>query len=70
MGRKADLPPEVLVRIRALRDSGMSLRAMAERLLADGIPTAHGGKTWHASTVKAVLESRTAKTASQPQKRS
>jgi hypothetical protein len=33
-----------------------SLRAIAERLNADAVATAHGGRRWYASTVRAVLE--------------
>ncbi|MGM0931100.1 MAG: recombinase family protein [Actinomycetota bacterium] len=42
----------------------MSLRKIAEALTAEGTPTAMG-KAWHASTVKAVLESVTLRRALQ-----
>lgn len=45
----------MLVVIAALRASGLTYRAVAERLNAWGVPTAQGGRTWHASTVRAVL---------------
>lgn len=60
MGRRPELPLTVRTQIQAMRKSGLSLRAIAEQLRAEGVPTAHGGKTWHASTVKAVLESKSA----------
>jgi hypothetical protein len=44
-------------RIVAERDSGWSLRAIADGLNVKGVPTAHGGARWHASTVRAVLAS-------------
>jgi DNA invertase Pin-like site-specific DNA recombinase len=48
------LPPEVLVRMRALRGSGASLRTIADSLNDLGIPAARGGK-WHAKTVRSAL---------------
>lgn len=41
--------------IREQRAAGLSLREIANRLNADGVPTKKGGK-WYASTVKYVLE--------------
>lgn len=38
-------------RCKALRAQGLTLRQVAERLNAEGIPTKRGGK-WHASTVR------------------
>jgi len=32
------------------------MRAIAERLNDEGVPTARGGKRWHASTVRVVQE--------------
>jgi hypothetical protein len=39
-----------------LRAEGLTLRAIADRLTAEGIPTARGGM-WAAATVRAVLNS-------------
>lgn len=55
LGRPSTLPLDVVGRVVALRASGASLRAIADRLTADGIPTSHGGAKWHASTVRKVL---------------
>jgi len=60
LGRKRELAEELVHRIAAMRSSGESLRAIAAVLQAEGIPTAHGGSTWHASTIRAVLNSHTA----------
>jgi len=57
VGRPRTLPAEVRQRIAERRAAGLSLRAIAAELNADQVPTAQGGRAWHASTVKAVLES-------------
>jgi DNA invertase Pin-like site-specific DNA recombinase len=57
LGRPRTLADEVVKRIRRMREDGMSLRAIAAKLDADGVSTAHGGRQWHASTVRAVLRS-------------
>jgi DNA invertase Pin-like site-specific DNA recombinase len=41
--------------IRRERTAGRSYRMIAERLNAKGVPTAHGGRSWHASTVRAIV---------------
>ena len=41
-------------RIEAMHAQGFSLREIAQRLTAEGIPTRRGGQ-WHASTVRGVL---------------
>ena len=55
LGRPATLPDEVREDIRQARRRGSSYRRIAEDLNSRGIPTAHGGARWHASTVQAVL---------------
>jgi DNA invertase Pin-like site-specific DNA recombinase len=57
LGRPRSLPDEVRGRITAERGEGRTLRAIAEALNADAVATAHGGKQWHASTVRQVLAS-------------
>lgn len=56
LGRPSSVPNDVVRRIRRERDSGRSLREIADRLTDDAIPTGQGGKRWYASTVSAVLE--------------
>jgi DNA invertase Pin-like site-specific DNA recombinase len=56
LGRPRSLPAEVVDRIAVERARGRSLRAIADGLNDDEVPTGHGGKKWHASTVKAVVE--------------
>jgi len=57
IGRPRSLPLVVVDRIVAARAAGRSLRAIADELNADGVPTAHGGSLWYASTVRTVLAS-------------
>jgi DNA invertase Pin-like site-specific DNA recombinase len=57
VGRPRTLPAAVRERIAQRRADGLSLRAIAAELNGDQVPTAQGGKAWHASTVKAVLDS-------------
>jgi DNA invertase Pin-like site-specific DNA recombinase len=66
MGRAAALPMEVMLRIHADRERGLSLRKIADALTVESVPTATG-KAWYASTVKAVLESVTLARALQEQ---
>jgi hypothetical protein len=54
-GRPPAVVPDVAQRIRDSRAAGLSLRQIADRLNADGTPTAHGGARWWASTVRSVL---------------
>jgi DNA invertase Pin-like site-specific DNA recombinase len=55
-GPRSPLPAETVARITALHGEGLSLRGIANRLIAEGIPTAKGGQ-WAAATVRAVLNS-------------
>ncbi len=55
LGRPSQLPSPVVARIVAERAAGASLRAIATALTLEGVPTAHNGSSWHASTVSKVL---------------
>lgn len=54
MGRRSVLPAETVERIEAERAAGLSMAKIAEKLNAEGVPTATG-RTWHASTIRQVL---------------
>lgn len=54
LGRPSTLPTEVVERIVRERDAGTGWQKIANGLMADGIPTARGGQTWHTSTVRKV----------------
>ncbi|HTU78351.1 MAG TPA: recombinase family protein [Solirubrobacteraceae bacterium] len=47
--------PELAERIRALRDAGESLHAIADLLNDEGVPTPRGGESWRPSSVQAAL---------------
>jgi ribosomal protein L13E len=55
-GRPCSLPARVVQRIRAEYGRGLSLGEIARLLDAENVPTAHGGRRWWPSTVRAVLE--------------
>jgi DNA invertase Pin-like site-specific DNA recombinase len=55
LGRPATMPDETRARIRALRNSGVTLQGVADTLNAEGIPTARGGLKWYASTVQKAI---------------
>ncbi len=55
-GRPRLMPDDVVARILNERAGGLSLAKIADGLNADGVPTAHGGSAWHASTVKRVCD--------------
>jgi len=55
LGRPKAVPTDVVSRILSDRQTGRGLTAIAEQLNEEGVPTAHGGARWYASTVRAVL---------------
>jgi DNA invertase Pin-like site-specific DNA recombinase len=57
LGRPRAVPAEVASRILSARRAGATLRAIAEALNDDGVPTVNGGRSWYASTVAGVLRS-------------
>lgn len=66
LGRPRSLPQSVVRRVIQLRASGRTLAAIADELNARGVPTAQGGRAWHASTIAKVLASRAADGGEQP----
>jgi DNA invertase Pin-like site-specific DNA recombinase len=55
LGRRRELADAIVARIVAERTAGSTLAAIAERLTAEQVPTAHGGARWWPSTVRAVV---------------
>jgi len=66
LGRPRTASPEAVDRARDLRAAGLSYAACAERLAAEGLPTAHGAATWYPSTVRKVLLSAARARAAEP----
>lgn len=58
LGRPRVVSPTTAQTIGRWRRAGASWAAIAGALNDQGVPTAHGGKKWHASTVRQVHESR------------
>jgi len=56
-GRPVSLPDSVVRRIVRARSRGMTLRAIADMLNRDGVPTGQGGAKWWPETVRGVLRS-------------
>lgn len=59
IGRPRVMNEATRSRVLALRAEGLSMGKIADRLNGDAVPTAHGGRKWHASTVKRVLDTAT-----------
>lgn len=55
MGRPRVLSDDTVARIRELRADGLSLQKIADRMMDEGVLTAHGGAKWHPSTIRRVL---------------
>lgn len=47
--------PELVAKIETMRAEGLSLRAIADRLSAEGVPTLRGASVWQVSAVQAAL---------------
>ncbi|MGH3117194.1 MAG: recombinase family protein [Gaiellales bacterium] len=61
LGRPPSLDDTIRQRIRRQRSRGRTLAAIADELNADAVPTVHGGRRWHVSTIQAVLRTRRGK---------
>jgi len=55
LGTPPAISEELAARIRAMRAGGATLRAIAEALNAEGVPTSRGGAVWRPSSLQAVL---------------
>ncbi len=64
LGRPPVLSQELVDRVVHDRARGMALKAIADALSEDGIPTARGGACWYPSTIRAILEGQAAGTTS------
>lgn len=57
LGRPRAIDPKLLARIVKQRQKGLSLRAIAQGLNEDGVPTVRGGRCWHPATIRGLLDS-------------
>jgi DNA invertase Pin-like site-specific DNA recombinase len=57
LGRPRQLPDEILTWVELNRNAGWTLRAIADDLNNERVPTAQGGSQWWPSTVAGVLRS-------------
>jgi DNA invertase Pin-like site-specific DNA recombinase len=55
VGRPSAVPPAIERRIVQARRDGQSVYAITQALNTDKVPTAHGGRRWHLSTVARIL---------------
>jgi DNA invertase Pin-like site-specific DNA recombinase len=55
LGASPALPLEVTRRIIRERGIGRTFQAIADGLMADGVPTARGKHRWYPTTIKAVV---------------
>jgi len=56
LGRPTAMPTRTASRIGALSRNGESLSGIARLLNSEVVPTAHGGRRWYPSTVRAVIQ--------------
>ena len=54
LGRPRILPDDVVERIVASRESGLTWKAIAQDLNEGGVPTAQAGREWYPATVRSV----------------
>lgn len=59
LGRPRSIPDMTINRIMELRAAGVSYRALADHLNAEGVPTGQGGR-WHAASLCRAVKSREA----------
>lgn len=57
IGRPVRMEPEIRAKVKWLRDSGLSLAKVADRLNDENVPTVVPGAKWHIATVRKVLAS-------------
>jgi DNA invertase Pin-like site-specific DNA recombinase len=54
LGRRPSVPDDVRERIIAARAAGRTLRAIADELNAEQVPTGQGARRWHPETVRGI----------------
>jgi len=54
-GRPSSTPEEIAVRIRQMREHGLTLQAICDALNREGVPTPRGGALWRPTSLRAIL---------------
>jgi DNA invertase Pin-like site-specific DNA recombinase len=55
LGRPQSISPKLARRIRSMRNRGLTLQAICDKLNAEGVPTARGGSTWRPTSLRSIL---------------
>lgn len=58
LGRPQSISPRLARRIRSMRNRGLTLQAICNKLNNEGIPTPRGGSVWRPTSLRAVLRTR------------
>jgi len=56
LGRPSRVSPGTAESVLRMRSEGLTYRAIADRLNAEGVPTVAGGVKWHSNSVRSVAE--------------
>jgi DNA invertase Pin-like site-specific DNA recombinase len=58
LGRPPSIPPKTARRIRSMRNRGLTLQAICDKLNSEGIATPREGSVWRPTSLRAVLRTR------------
>jgi DNA invertase Pin-like site-specific DNA recombinase len=58
LGRPQSISPKLARRIRTMRNRGLTLQAICDKLNNEGVPTPRGGSVWRPTSLRAVLRTR------------
>jgi DNA invertase Pin-like site-specific DNA recombinase len=58
LGRPPSIPPKTARRIRSMRNRGLTLQAICDKLNSEGVATPREGSVWRPTSLRAVLRTR------------
>jgi DNA invertase Pin-like site-specific DNA recombinase len=58
LGRPHSISPGLARRIKSMRNRGLTLQAICDKLNNEGVPTPRGGSVWRPTSLRAVLRTR------------
>jgi DNA invertase Pin-like site-specific DNA recombinase len=58
LGRSPSIPPKTARRIRSMRNRGLTLQAICDKLNSEGVATPREGSVWRPTSLRAVLRTR------------